>query len=145
MVDSMDTPNIEIKFVNNWVEEEIVNLYQSAGWWKDSYNQSRINELIKGSFVFAVVINSDSGDTIGMGRILSDGVSDAYIQDLVILPQYQGRGIGKKLVKILLDYCLSRGILWIGLISEPGQDNFYLSLGFKPMDKYTPMKYQKGD
>lgn len=141
----MDTPNIEIKFVNNWVEEEIVNLYQSAGWWKDSYNQSRINELIKGSFVFAVVINSDSGDTIGMGRILSDGVSDAYIQDLVILPQYQGRGIGKKLVKILLDYCLSRGILWIGLISEPGQDNFYLSLGFKPMDKYTPMKYQKGD
>jgi len=139
----MMNQNIDIKLVKNWDEREIVKLYKSAGWWRNSYNSSEIKKLIKGSFIFAVVVDSQSGKTIGMGRILSDGVSDAYIQDLVILPQYRGKGIGKKLVQILIDYCLSRKILWIGLISEPGQDNFYLSLGFKPMVKYTPMKYQK--
>jgi ribosomal protein S18 acetylase RimI-like enzyme len=139
----MKNQNIDIKLVDTWDEKEIVKLYKSAGWWRNSYNPSEIKKLIKGSFVFAVVVDSQSGKTIGMGRILSDGVSDAYIQDLVILPQYRDKGIGKMLVEILLDYCLSRNITWIGLISEPGQDNFYVSLGFNPMEKYTPMKYQK--
>lgn len=139
----MINQNIDIKIVDTWDEKEIVNLYKSAGWWKNSSNPSEIKKLIKGSFIFAVVVDSPSGNTIGMGRILSDGVSDAYIQDLVLLPQYRGKGIGKMLVQFLIDYCISRKILWIGLISEPGQDNFYVSLGFKPMDNYTPMKYQK--
>lgn len=140
----MVNQNIDIKLVDSWVEKEIVALYKSAGWWKDSHDPSGIKKLIKGSFVFAVVVDSASGKAIGMGRILSDGVSDAYLQDLVILPQYRGKGIGRTLVEVLLDYCLSRRILWIGLISEPGQDEFYSSLGFKPMDKHIPMRYQKG-
>jgi GNAT superfamily N-acetyltransferase len=80
-----------------------------------------------------------------MGRLISDGRSDAYIQDLVVLKEYRGSGIGKKLVKKLLDYCLSKGILWVGLIAEPDQDGFYFNLGFKPMKNYVPMKYQKGE
>ena len=140
----MVNQNIDIKLVDSWVEKEIIALYKSAGWWKDSYDPSGIKKLIEGSFVFAVVVDSASGKAIGMGRILSDGVSDAYLQDLVILPKYRGKGIGRKLVEVLLDYCLSRRILWIGLISEPGQDGFYSSLGFKPMDKHISMIYQKG-
>ena len=140
----MVNQNIDIKLVDSWAEKEIVALYKSAGWWKDSCDPSGIKKLIEGSFVFAVVVDSASGKAIGMGRILSDGVSDAYLQDLVILPQYRRKGIGRTLVEVLLDYCLSRRILWIGLISEPGQDEFYSSLGFKPMDKHIPMRYQKG-
>ena len=77
-----------------------------------------------------------------MGRIISDGVSDAYLQDIVILPGYRGKGIGKKLIKFLLDHCLSKGILWVGLIAEPNQDDFYSSVGFKTMKNYIPMIYQ---
>jgi ribosomal protein S18 acetylase RimI-like enzyme len=134
--------NIDIKVVTRWKKEEIVALYKSAGWWKESYNSSQIQTLIAGSYAFAVVVDTKSKKTIGMGRILSDGVSDAYLQDVVILPEYQGYGIGKKLVQFLLNYCLSRNIYWIGLISEPNQNQFYSSLGFKLMDNYTPMKYQ---
>jgi GNAT superfamily N-acetyltransferase len=139
----MISQNINIKLVDSWFEKEIIALYKSAGWWKDSYKASGIEKLIKGSYVFAVAVDSSTGKAIGMGRILSDGVSDAYIQDLVILPQYRRKGIGRKIVEVLLKYCLSRGILWMGLISEPEQDGFYSSLGFKPMDKHIPMKYQK--
>ncbi len=133
--------NAEIRFVTAWPEEEIVALYKAGGWWKDSYDPSGIKQLIEGSFAFAVVVSS-SGNAIGMGRILSDGVSDAYIQDVVVLPEYRGKGIGRKLIKTLLEYCLSKGILWIGVIAEPRQDDFYLSLGFKPMKECTPMTYQ---
>ena len=134
--------NIEIKIVDNWSENDIVDLYKAGGWWKETYNSSEINKLIKGSFVFVVVINNKLNKAIGMGRILSDGISDAYFQDLIILPEYRGKGLGKKLVKFLLKFCLSKGIQWIGLISEPGQDGFYSSMNFNKMKDYIPMKYK---
>lgn len=138
----MSKKNIEIKFVKNWPEKEIIELYKAGGWWKDHYYSKGIKPLIQGSFAFVVVVDNLKGKTIGMGRIISDGTSDAYIQDLVVLPQYRKRGIGKKLVETLLNHCLSNGLIWIGLISEPGQDGFYESLGFKNMKNHIPMLYK---
>jgi len=138
--------NIEIKFVNNWpAEDEIVELYKAGGWWKESYESSGVGQLIKGSYAFAVVVDKKTGKTIGMGRIISDGVSDAYIQDLVILPEFRNKGIGKQLVQLLLKRCKDDGILWIGLIAEPDQDGFYSTIGFKQMKNYVPMKYEEED
>ncbi len=139
----MNAKNIEIRFVDSWPEDEIIELYKAGGWWKTSYSSSGIKPLIKGSFAFAVVIDKKYQKAIGMGRIISDGVSDAYVQDLVIIPEYRRQGIGKQLVKSLLEKCSSAGLLWIGLIAEPDQDDFYSPLGFKPMLKYIPMKYEK--
>ena len=138
----MDIKNVEIRFVDSWSEDEIVRLYKAGGWWRESYDKSAINSMISGSFAFAVVVDNASGKAVGMGRIISDGVSDAYIQDLVILPEYRGLNIGKKLVSSLIDYCLSNKIMWIALIAEPGKDEFYKSLGLKPMKNHVPMRYQ---
>lgn len=134
--------NIKIKFVKTWPCEEIVELYKAGGWWKDSYDPSGIEPLIKGSFAFAVAFGSNDGNAVGMGRILSDGMSDAYIQDVVVLKEYRGKGIGKKIVNFLLKHCISEGIIWIGLIAEPDQDDFYSQLGFQKMKNYVPMKYK---
>jgi len=137
--------NIDIRFVSSWPEDEIVSLYKAGGWWKESYDKSTIKSMIAGSFAFAVAVDKDTGKAIGMGRIISDGISDAYIQDFVVLPKYRRQGIGKQLLNFLLEHCLAKGILWIGLIAEPGQESFYSSLGFKPMKDHTPMRYQKGE
>jgi len=134
---------IEFQIVDSWPKEEIVNLYKSGGWWKDTYNPSRIESLIKGSYAFCIAIEKKSGKAIGMGRIISDGISDAYLQDIVILKKYRKQGIGKKLVKYLIDYCKSKGIIWLLLIAEPNQDSFYKLLGFKKMENYVPMKYRR--
>lgn len=133
---------IEIKFVKQWPEEDIVNLYKAAGWWKEHYASSGIKPLINGSFVFAIAVDSKSGKAIGMGRVISDGVSDAYIQDLVVLPEYRKKGVGKKIVEALVDRCLSNGLHWVGLIAEPEQDKFYTAIGFRQMENHVPMKYK---
>ena len=139
----MSERNIEIKFVKNWSEKDIVQLYKAGGWWKESRDSSGIEKLIESSFAFAIAVDVSSDRTVGMGRVISDGVSDGYIQDLVVLPEYREQGIGKKLVEMLLNYCLSKGLIWIGLIAEPGQDGFYSSLNFKVLQNYVPMKYDK--
>ena len=133
--------DVEIKLVAEWPEREIIDLYKAGGWWKESDNQTNVKKLIQGSYAFFVAINPCNGKAVGMGRLLSDGVSDAYIQDLVVLPNYRGYGIGKRLVKKLIDLCLSRKISWIGLISEPGQSRFYTHIGFNFLKDHMPMIY----
>ena len=136
---------IEVKIVDSWKQDDIVALYMAGGWWKDSYDPSGIDQLIEGSFAFAVAIDKSNQNAVGMGRLISDGVSDAYIQDLIVLNDYRKKGIGRMIVKILIDYCLEKKIHWIGLISEPDQDGFYLNLGFRKMQNYEPMKYHIED
>ena len=124
-----------------WDADQIIDLYRAGGWWKDEYDPAGIPPLISGSFLFAVAIDPATGSAVGMGRVLSDGVSDGYIQDLVVLPPYQLSGIGRRIVALLLKECRARGFGWIGLLAEPGSEKFYLPLGFRHMKGYVPLLY----
>ena len=118
-------------------------MYKAGGWWKEKYKPSTIKDLIKGSFAFAIAVDNKSNKAIGMGRLISDGISDAYIQDLIVIPSFRKKGIGKKIAHTLIDFCKKRNIGWLGLISEPDQDGFYKKLGFKIMERYTPMLFDE--
>jgi ribosomal protein S18 acetylase RimI-like enzyme len=141
MDEGVDTNDIEIRLVDAWNVEEIADLYRAGGWWKETYEASGLIPLIKGSFAFAVAIDRKTSRLAGMGRVLSDGVSDGYIQDLVVLPAYRHAGIGSKLVATLVAACRARGVGWIGLIAEPGSEHFYEALGFKVMPGHVPMLF----
>jgi len=132
---------IEIKIVKEWNIDEIVELYKAGNWWKDCYDKKEIPNLIKGSYLFAVVVLKNSNKAVAMGRVLSDGKSDAYLQDIVVKKEYREKGYGKRLIEFLIRTLIDRKITWISLIAEPGQDDFYHKLGFRKMKDYTPMKY----
>ena len=130
---------IKVELVKAWEEQEIVDLYRAGRWWKEDMDPSGIRELIKGSFLFAVAVDISTGKVVGMGRVISDGVADAYIQDLVVIADCRRMGVGRMILSALLQGCRSRGIAWIGLIAEPGTDDFYRSLGFSTMEGHVPM------
>ncbi len=132
---------IRVDLVSSWPEEQIVQLYRVAGWWKEEMDASRINDLIRGSFLFAVAIDISTGRAVGMGRVISDGIADAYIQDLVVEGARRSWGVGRMILTRLLEECTSRKITWIGLIAEPGKEEFYGPLGFEPMPGHMPMLY----
>ena len=134
--------DIAIQLVHAWDEAEIANLYRAGGWWKEEYDQKELPRLIRGSFLFAVAVDRKTGHAVGMGRVISDGVSDGYIQDLVVLPEYRKTGIGAQIVATLVKKCLEQGISWIGLIAEPDTEKFYLPFGFHPMEGHVPLKFR---
>jgi spermidine synthase len=74
-----------------------------------------------------------------MGRAISDGISDAYIQDMTVLPEFRGQGIGTGIVKEILKQLQADGLQWIGLIAGSHSHPFYRKLGFEEMPASTPM------
>ncbi|MCK5309021.1 MAG: GNAT family N-acetyltransferase [Thermoplasmata archaeon] len=131
-----------IEMVHDWPREQIVELYKSGGWWEEHYDPGGLDALIRGSFAFAIAMDASSGLAIGMGRAISDGVSDAWLQDIVVLDDYRNRGIGRAIIKKLLEFCQMKGLGWIGLVAEPGSKEFYEPLGFKTLPG-EPMVYKK--
>ena len=134
--------DIAIQLVHAWDDAEIANLYRAGGWWKEEYDQKELPRLIRGSFLFAVAVDRKTSHAVGMGRVISDGVSDGYIQDLVVLPHYRKTGIGAQIVSALVKKCIEQGISWIGLIAEPDTEKFYLPFGFHPMKGHVPLKFR---
>jgi GNAT superfamily N-acetyltransferase len=134
--------DITIQLVRDWDDEDIANLYRAGGWWKEEYNPQELPHLIRGSFLFVVAVDKKTGHAVGMGRVISDGVSDGYIQDLVVLPEYRKTGIGAQIVSTLVKKCVEKGISWIGIIAEPDTEKFYLPLGFHPMEGHVPLKFR---
>lgn len=67
---------------------------------------------------------------IGAGRALSDHVNWTIVFDVVLLPEYQGRGMGRALMQQLLAPSCSASVM---LHSAPGKEAFYERLGFRRM------------
>ena len=142
--------------------QQLKTLYMESNWWSennDLVDPDLINKIIQGSFCFAVAsIEIEHNSTtpnpsnlegryydkiIGMGRAISDGVCDAYIQDVAVLPEFRGNGIGVLIMDELIFYLKSKKINWITLISEPKAVSFYERYGFSLMKDYVPFTLKK--
>jgi len=133
---------VVIRFADTWNEDEIVELYRAGGWWKDDYDPHSIPDLFRGSFTVAIAVDQTTGHAIGMGRVLSDGISDGYIQDLVVHPAFRKKGIGTLIVTSLVERCKEAGISWICAVAEPGTESFYRPLGFNVMQGHIPLLWK---
>ena len=134
--------DIKIEIIASASMADLIDLYKSAGWWEPSYDLDSefLRHIVKKSALFVGAFSDKK--MIGMGRALSDMVSDAYIQDVAVLEKFKGQGIGKKIIRTLIEKLKENGVDWIGLIAEPGTSSFYEDLGFEQMSNHVPLKYK---
>ena len=129
---------LRLEIVSSVPAESVVGLYKDAGWWEEGWQADVIPAMVRNSFRFAALFDGDV--LVGMGRAISDGVSDAYIQDIIVRSDLRGSGWGSKIVSLLVDELRAVGVDWIGLIGAPGTRRFYEKLGFAEMSDHIPMK-----
>ena len=116
---------------------DFIKLYESAGWGKKCEDIVQVS--LKNSYVTFAVIEEEN--VIGMARLLGDGGMAFYLKDFVILPEFQGKGIGKELLDYVQNYIrnqLKDG--WqtkLELMSAKGKEEFYKKFGFEE----RPSKY----
>lgn len=131
-----------IKLIENELTvNEHQNLRAEVGWRKLSDKQS---ELAIANCLFNVKAVDDDGNTVGMGRIVGDGAVICYIQDLVVLPEVQGEGVGSLIIDRLIEYVKSikedGTTMMLCLMCAKGREPFYLKHGFvaRPNDNLGP-------
>ena len=120
---------------------QIIDIYMEKGWWSEEDHPDLVARIVSGSHCF--VVAESQGEIIGMGRAISDGASDAYIQDVAVKNNFKRRGIGKKILETILSRIENDGLGWIGLIAEKGSREFYSDLGFKEFQGALPMLLTK--
>lgn len=116
----------------------IERLYELAGWSPSGESSESAARAIKNSYCAFGAF--DGQKLVGFFRALSDGVSDAYLLDLFVDPEYRGRGIGGELAARIIAKLKGDGIEWITAISTPEAKNLYLRIG-KRMKAHVPIRF----
>lgn len=90
-------------------------------------------EKALGNALFTVTLRTEDNRLIGMGRVIGDGGLTYLVTDVAVSPQFQGQGLGKKIVQEIRDY-LEREALpsaYICLVADVPANHFYEKYGFK--------------
>lgn len=122
--------NTDMQFVERIpTTNEYTVLRNSAGWHpvESEYIKTGLENSLYAVCVF-------QGKTlIGMGRIVGDGGIYYYVQDLIVLPEFQKKGIGIRIMNSLMKfiYRSAPSGAFVGLMAAKGKKGFYQKFGFE--------------
>jgi len=117
----------EIRFDCNGVNWQLVaNTLQEVGM--AHYAPEIHQQAFEASHT--VVFLYHNQQIIGFGRAISDGVYQAAVYDVAVLPQYQGHGLGRTIMQAILSRVSHCNVI---LYASIGKESFYRSLGFRVM------------
>ncbi len=110
-----------------------------VGWPNPPSPASHL-QLLGNSDYVVLARDHQSGRVVGFVTAISDGVLAAYVPLLEVLPEFQGRGIGKELVRRMLDQL--EGLYMIDALCDENVVPFYEQLGFAKATAVTRRNYQ---
>ena len=112
----------------------VLHLYQAVGWTNYTNQPQMLAQALTHSL--AIYLARDGEKIVGLVRLIGDGFSSVFVQDLIVLPTYQRQGIGSTLMKqALSDY---KDTYQIQLATEQTEKTleFYRSLGFETLSSF---------
>ena len=114
--------------------DELVELYDAVGWTTYTADPEQLEAAVRGS---SRVVTARYGEQLlGLARVVSDGVTIAYLQDVLVRPELQREGVGRQLVQAALEPfagCRQKVLL---TDDEPRQRAFYESLGYREVREH---------
>ena len=124
---------MEIREYRAYNETEILSLYASVGWTAYTCQPEALQEGFSRSLV--ILAAYDGEQLTGLLRAVGDGATVIFLQDILVLPQYQRQGIGTALVQEILRRYPHVRQIQLTTDDTPQTIAFYESLGFRPLQK----------
>ena len=114
--------------------DSLLSLYNSVGWSAYTNDPEKLQRAVANSSL--VMSAWQDEELVGLIRCVSDGETIAHIQDILVMPGYQGQGIGDELMRQMLANL--KGIRQIVLMTDDGEvnhrlHNWYREQGFKSL------------
>ena len=112
-------------------------------YWNDVFTEEDLVRAHLGATAW-VGVRDEAGVLISTARAISDGGKCAWIYDVCVRPDWRGRGLGKALMKLLLDHPAVRGCRVMRLGTRDAQ-SLYEGFGFVPLSARPPRPYATTD
>ena len=114
--------------------EDVLHLYQAVGWTNYTDQSEMLEQALSHSLAIYVALDGDT--VVGLIRLVGDGFSSVFVQDLIVLPSYQCQGIGSALMKEALE--AYKDVYQVQLVTEQTERTlrFYRSMGFEILSTY---------
>ena len=124
---------MEIKDYRVYNEEQILQLYKSVGWsayteYPDVLRKGFDNSLL-------TLAAYDGEELMGIIRTVGDGYTVVFIQDLLVFPEHQRKGIGSALLQAILERYSHVRQIELATDNTPKTIAFYKSMGFREMSE----------
>ncbi len=117
---------------------EYRRLRAAVGWGEPDVEA--VERSLRNSLYWVCILRQ--GTVIGCGRVIGDGGLHFYVQDIMVLPCYQGQGLGRRIMEKIMEYLRAhaRQGCSVGLMAARGAADFYLKYGFmkRPTMDYGP-------
>ena len=107
----------------------VIHTYLKDAYWSKNIPLKVVSKSIKGSICFGVYQEKKQ---VGFARIITDSATFAYVADVFILPAYQGNGLGKFLMKSILECPDLQGLRSWSLATKDAH-GLYAQFGFEPL------------
>ncbi|HES9819050.1 TPA: GNAT family N-acetyltransferase [Streptococcus pneumoniae] len=115
--------------------EDVLHLYQAVGWTNYTHQKEMLEQALSHSLVIYLALDGDA--VVGLIRLVGDGFSSVFVQDLIVLSSYQRQGIGSSLMKQALGNF--KEAYQVQLATEQTEKNvgFNRSMGFEILSTYN--------
>lgn len=121
--------------INSAIEEaEVINLYRANGW-SSADKPKELMAALRNSHT--LVTARVDGMLVGIGNAISDGHLVVYYPHMLVLPEFQGQGVGRKMMEVMQERY--RGFHQQMLTADGDAIQFYESIGFERAGKTAPM------
>ncbi len=117
---------IDYRVSPNVTNDELNKLFAAA--WNE-FESTDFRPVLKRSLAFVCAYHSQR--LVGFVNLAWDGGSHAFVLDTTVHPDYQRRGIGKRLIEKAVEAASERNVEWLHVDFEPHLQNFYDKCGFK--------------
>lgn len=124
---------MEIKEYQTYNEQEIIDLYQSVGWTNYTSCPETLEKAYKNSLCILGAFEKEK--LVGVVRVVGDGISIVFVQDILVLPEYQRQGVGSALMRAILKKYAS--VYQVELLTDSTEKSkaFYSSVGLVPVSE----------
>ena len=113
--------------MNAWTAPaELGSLREAVGWDRHAEHLDTVLES-----AFCIATCRDGARLVGYADVLSDRACDAFVRDLIVHPDYQSRGVGKRLIGMVADYVRGAGPDSLYVLFDAELAPFYERCGFR--------------
>ncbi len=119
---------MEIKEYTSYNEAEILKLYASVGWTAYTDHPETLKKGFENSMLTLAAY--EDGQLLGIIRTVGDGQTIVFIQDILIFPTHQRKGVGSALTRAVLDKYRHGRQIKLTSDDTPEAIGFYTAMGF---------------